>query len=52
MSSAANSLAPLAYVLQLADTTLVLGQLNAEGCGHGPALEEDIALANALWRQL
>ena len=46
MSSAANTLAPLAYVLQLADTTLVLGQRNAEWCGHGPALEEDIALAN------
>jgi ring-1,2-phenylacetyl-CoA epoxidase subunit PaaC len=38
--------APLDYVLQLADTALVLGQRNAEWCGHGPALEEDIALAN------
>ena len=36
----------MAYVLQLADTALVLGQRNAEWCGHGPALEEDIALAN------
>ena len=46
MSAAANPLAPLAYVLQLADNALVLGQRNAEWCGHGPALEEDIALAN------
>ena len=46
MSAATNPLAPLAYVLQLADNALVLGQRNAEWCGHGPALEEDIALAN------
>ena len=38
--------APLGYLLHLADTALVLGQRNAEWCGHGPALEEDIALAN------
>ena len=36
----------LSYVLRLADTALVLGQRNAEWCGHGPILEEDIALAN------
>jgi ring-1,2-phenylacetyl-CoA epoxidase subunit PaaC len=36
----------LAYVLHLADTALILGQRNAEWCGHGPVLEEDIALAN------
>lgn len=34
------------YLLQLADDALVLGQRNAEWCGHGPALEEDIAQAN------
>jgi ring-1,2-phenylacetyl-CoA epoxidase subunit PaaC len=34
------------YVLRLADNALVLGQRLAEWCGHGPALEEDIALAN------
>jgi ring-1,2-phenylacetyl-CoA epoxidase subunit PaaC len=38
--------APLGYLLHLADNALVLGQRNAEWCGHGPALEEDIALAN------
>ncbi|MEM5332250.1 Phenylacetic acid catabolic protein, partial [Paraburkholderia sp. JHI2823] len=36
----------LAYVLRLADTALILGQRNTEWCGHGPVLEEDIALAN------
>ncbi|MFC0402710.1 1,2-phenylacetyl-CoA epoxidase subunit PaaC [Paraburkholderia rhizosphaerae] len=36
----------LAYVLRIADTALILGQRNAEWCGHGPVLEEDIALAN------
>ncbi|SDV48343.1 1,2-phenylacetyl-CoA epoxidase subunit PaaC [Chitinasiproducens palmae] len=36
----------LTYVLRLADTALILGQRNSEWCGHGPALEEDIALAN------
>jgi ring-1,2-phenylacetyl-CoA epoxidase subunit PaaC len=36
----------LAYVLRLADNALILGQRNSEWCGHGPILEEDIALAN------
>ncbi len=34
------------YLLHLADSALVLGQRNAEWCGHGPVLEEDIAMAN------
>ena len=34
------------YVLRLSDTCLILGQRLAEWCGHGPVLEEDIALAN------
>lgn len=38
--------APLDYVLHLADNSLILGQRNAEWCGHGPIIEEDIALAN------
>jgi ring-1,2-phenylacetyl-CoA epoxidase subunit PaaC len=38
--------APQAYLLHLADNALVLGQRNAEWCGHGPVLEEDIAMAN------
>ncbi|SAL42972.1 phenylacetate-CoA oxygenase subunit PaaI [Caballeronia udeis] len=36
----------LSYVLRLADNALILGQRNGEWCGHGPVLEEDIALAN------
>nr|WP_020205960.1 1,2-phenylacetyl-CoA epoxidase subunit PaaC [Cupriavidus sp. WS] len=38
--------AHLSYVLRLADNALILGQRNGEWCGQGPALEEDIALAN------
>ena len=38
--------APLDHLLHLADNALVLGQRNAEWCGNGPVLEEDIALAN------
>jgi ring-1,2-phenylacetyl-CoA epoxidase subunit PaaC len=38
--------APIDYLLQLADNALILGQRNAEWCGHGPILEEDLALAN------
>jgi ring-1,2-phenylacetyl-CoA epoxidase subunit PaaC len=34
------------YLLRLADDALVLGQRLAEWCGHGPMLEEDIALTN------
>lgn len=35
-----------AYLLRLGDDRLVLGHRLSEWCGHGPALEEDIALAN------
>jgi ring-1,2-phenylacetyl-CoA epoxidase subunit PaaC len=34
------------YLLRLGDTCLILGQRLAEWCGHGPVLEEDIALTN------
>ena len=34
------------YVARLADDRLVLGHRLSEWCGHGPILEEDIALAN------
>lgn len=34
------------YLLQLADTTLILSQRNSEWCGHGPILEQDIAITN------
>ncbi|HTR77335.1 MAG TPA: 1,2-phenylacetyl-CoA epoxidase subunit PaaC, partial [Gemmatimonadaceae bacterium] len=35
-----------AYLLRLGDDRLVLGHRLSEWCGHGPILEEDIALAN------
>src|SRR5262249_55065479 len=34
------------YLLRLGDTNLVLGHRLSEWCGHGPAPEEDLALAN------
>jgi len=34
------------YVLRLADNCLILGQRLAEWCGHGPVLEQDIAMTN------
>jgi ring-1,2-phenylacetyl-CoA epoxidase subunit PaaC len=34
------------YTLHLADTTLILSQRNSEWCGHGPILEQDIAITN------
>lgn len=34
------------YVIQNADNCLILGQRLAEWCGHGPVLEQDIAMTN------
>ena len=34
------------YTTHLADNSLILGQRNAEWCGHGPVLEQDIAITN------
>ncbi len=34
------------YILQQADNCLILGQRLSEWCGHGPVLEQDIALTN------
>ena len=38
--------ATAAYVLRLADLSLVLGQRLGEWIGHAPAIEEDLGLAN------
>ena len=35
-----------AYILHLADNALILGHRNSEWCGHGPVLEQDIAITN------
>jgi ring-1,2-phenylacetyl-CoA epoxidase subunit PaaC len=34
------------YTLHLADNALILSQRNSEWCGHGPILEQDIAITN------
>ena len=34
------------YVLRIADSCLILGHRLSEWCGHGPVIEEDIALTN------
>ncbi len=34
------------YLLHLADNNLILTQRNGEWCGHGPILEQDIAITN------
>ena len=34
------------YCLQLADNALISGHRNSEWCGHGPVLEQDIAISN------
>src|SRR5690606_10801204 len=36
----------LLYTLQLADNALILGHRISELCGHGPVLEQDIAITN------
>lgn len=34
------------YILHLADNVLILGHRLSEWCGHGPVLEQDIAITN------
>ncbi|MGB5008157.1 MAG: 1,2-phenylacetyl-CoA epoxidase subunit PaaC [Ferruginibacter sp.] len=34
------------YTQHLADNALIMAQRNAEWCGHGPVLEQDIAITN------
>jgi ring-1,2-phenylacetyl-CoA epoxidase subunit PaaC len=34
------------YLVRLGDDRLILGHRNSEWCGHGPILEEDIAVSN------
>jgi len=42
----------LDYILHLADNGLILGQRLGEWCGHGPVLEQDIALTNIALDQI
>ena len=46
MSAVSVDQALFEFLLRMGDNTLVLGHRLAEWCGHAPALEEDIALAN------
>src|SRR5438552_11891750 len=41
-----SALEDFAYLVRLGDDRLVLGHRLAAWCGHGPILEEDIALTN------
>ncbi len=34
------------FLLQMGDNCLILAHRNSQWCGHGPALEEDIAISN------
>lgn len=42
----ASKAALFEYLLHLGDSSLVLGHRLSEWCGHGPILEEDIAMTN------
>ena len=46
MASTANMQPIAEFALRMGDTCLILGHRNSQWCGHSPALEEDIALAN------
>ncbi len=46
MPQTTNSQLLINYLLHLADTTHILSQRNSEWCGHGPILEQDIAITN------
>lgn len=41
-----NNKALFEYTLHLADNALIMGHRNSEWCGHGPVLEQDIAISN------
>ncbi len=46
LSSPLGGQGAFCLLLHLADNALILGQRNAEWCGHGPVLEQDIAITN------
>jgi ring-1,2-phenylacetyl-CoA epoxidase subunit PaaC len=46
MADPGNKFHLWSYILHLADNSLILGQRNAEWTGHGPVLEQDIAITN------
>jgi ring-1,2-phenylacetyl-CoA epoxidase subunit PaaC len=42
----------ISYLLFLADNALIIGHRNSQWCGHGPVLEQDIALTNIALDQI
>lgn len=44
--------ARLKFALRMGDNALILGQRISEWCGHGPVLEQDIALSNMALDQI
>ncbi|MFK0161099.1 1,2-phenylacetyl-CoA epoxidase subunit PaaC [Rhizobium sp. NPDC090279] len=46
LEPAVEQAALVEFLLRIGDNTLILGHRVSEWCGRGPALEEDIALAN------
>lgn len=46
MANQVSNTSRLRYTLQLADNELIIGHRLSEWCGHGPILEQDIALTN------
>lgn len=40
------------YILRMGDNALILGQRLSEWCGHGPILEQDIAITNIALDQM
>lgn len=46
MNAPEDNAAFFEWLLRMGDNTLILGHRASEWCGHSPALEEDIALAN------
>jgi len=46
MSAHTSNQALIDYTLHLADSSLIMAQRSSEWCGHGPVLEQDIAITN------
>ena len=46
MAPIPNSQLLIPYLVYLGDNALILGHRNSEWCGHGPVLEQDIAITN------
>jgi ring-1,2-phenylacetyl-CoA epoxidase subunit PaaC len=46
ISSLSGGTRAFIYTLHLADNALIMGQRNSEWTGHGPVLEQDIAITN------